>query len=672
MKPDTEDRSTEPGTDEPPTLTIEDVLDVEYPGAPAWSGDGRFVAATLQNDNTLLLVADAETGDAHRITPDGDIAEFAWAPDVKPTQLALTTDAGATYGYDAADRKLTTWARTVDDETSFTWSPDGDRLAFYRDSVPCVRIVGTGKTIAFDVPERGPYFADDRMFAWDEDHLAYRFADRETKQVGVIDVDTGDLVWRTTDTASSHSPAWLADGRVLFVRLADGCTRREFVAADVNSGTETVLFAETDAERGIVDSGAPTVSPDGSTVAAALALDGWTHVHAIDAASGDRTQLTEGTFEDKGVAGGVPQWVDDETLLFASNRRDLGQRHLYTVTLDGDVSSVVASAGTNIYPRPSPGGDCVAYVHADRKRSPELRIDSLGGTRSLTQLTESVVPAWSVDPLEPEHVTFDADDGREIHAYLLDPRDRLDDVPDSLPGVVWVHGGPMRQMRDGWHPYRSYGLAYAFHQYLARQGYVGLFVNYRGGIGYGREFRAALADGYGRDEMTDIVAGTAYLKERPGVDADAVGIWGLSYGGYATLQLLGTHPKTFDVGVNLAGLADIRNYEEWAWETKFPQGESLAPLQLGGSPFEELARWDDASPRTHMDAYEAPVYNFHGTADSYVNVEQQDIVVDRLLNLDKAFEAEYYPNEGHVFSKRATWRRTLKKIERAFDRHLSE
>ena len=150
---------------------------------------------------------------------------------------------------------------------------------------------------------------------------------------------------------------------------------------------------------------------------------------------------------------------------------------------------------------------------------------------------------------------------------------------------------------------------------------------------------------------------------------DAVGIWGLSYGGYAPLQLLGTRSGTFAVGVNIAGLADIRRYEEWAWETKFPQPESLAPLRLGGSPWDRSARWDGASPWTHMDAYEAPVYNFHGTADSYVNVEQQDIVVDRLLNLDKEFEAEL-PRRGTRLLE-AGVRRTLEKIERAFDRHLS-
>jgi dipeptidyl aminopeptidase/acylaminoacyl peptidase len=276
-----------------------------------------------------------------------------------------------------------------------------------------------------------------------------------------------------------------------------------------------------------------------------------------------------------------------------------------------------------------------------------------------------------VEPVTPEHVTYESVGDREIHAYLLDPRetDAVDDDATDFPAVVWVHGGPMRQMRDGWHPSRSYGLAYTVQQYLAHRGYVGLFVNYRGGIGYGREFRQSLAGRRGRDEMVDVARGAEFLRELEYV-GDEVGIWGLSYGGYAALQLLGTHPDAFDVGVNLAGLADLELYRDWAETTKYPPVASAMTVRFGGEPWEVPEEWAAASPETHMADYESPLYSFHGTGDRYVNFEQLDRVVDRVTELGLDAEWEYYPEENHVFSERSTWERALPKIEAAFEEHL--
>ncbi len=237
----------------------------------------------------------------------------------------------------------------------------------------------------------------------------------------------------------------------------------------------------------------------------------------------------------------------------------------------------------------------------------------------------------------------------------------------DLPAVVCVHGGPMRQMRDGWHPSRSYGLFYSYHQYLATKGYACLFVNYRGGIGYGKEFRQAIAGTRGVDEIEDVAQAGKFLKALPYVDSDAVAVWGLSYGGYATLQVLGTHPDVFSLGINLAGLADLELYKGWAEETKYPAAASSEALRMGGEPWETPERWAEASPETQMEYYDVPLYNFHGTGDRYVNFEQLDVVVETLTDLGKEFDADHYPDENHVFSKRATWERTLTKVERVLE-----
>ncbi|UPW02100.1 prolyl oligopeptidase family serine peptidase [Halorussus gelatinilyticus] len=672
-------------------LEIADVLDVDYPSAPEWSADGAFLATLVYEDdgNALRIVAPGESAassdaaDSSDAGISGHVTGFAWAPETRPTEFVLTTDAGETYRGDAADRSLRLVARSPAGEAHHEWSPSGDRLAFYRDGAVCVRDADSGAERRLDLPGHETFLPSERMLAWDDagERLAFSFTDRESRQVGVADAESGDLLWRTDAPASCANPAWLADGRVVFERVVASRTVRSVVAADPETGAETELVRDED-ERGTVSSGAPTVSPDGTRLAVALPLDGWEHVFVLDCETGERRQLTAGEFEDKGLAGSSPRWVDGETLAFASNRRNLGERQLFAVDVETEaVRPLVESRGTNVHPDPSPAGDRLAYVHADADVSPEVRVQSLGSDEPPTRVTRSTVEDWPVSALAPEEVSFESADGREIRGYLFDPREteaveaeadegeaETGDAAD-LPAVVWVHGGPMRQMRDGWHPSRSYGLAYAFHQYLARRGYVGLLVNYRGGIGYGREFRQSLTEGYGRDEMADVVAGAEFLRKRE-FTSGQVGVWGLSYGGYATLQILGTHPEAFDVGVNLAGLADLELYEEWATQTKFPAVESAQSLTFGGNPWAAADEWAAASPKTHFENYEAPLYNFHGTGDSYVNFEQLDAVIEGMLEHGNEYEAEYYPGENHVFAERATWERTLRKIESAFDEHL--
>jgi dipeptidyl aminopeptidase/acylaminoacyl peptidase len=672
-------------------LSVDDVLDIDYPGPPAWSADGRFVASTVYEDDgqTLRIAAVGEEAGASaswRFAPeDGHVADFAWGPESVPERLAVLSDEGDLLLCNARRETVERLSGDVDTD-DVAWASDGQSVAVYRDGQPTRIDLGEGDDVRFDVPERGTFLGEERMLAFGSDDrlLAFRFVDRETKQVGVVDVETGDLVWRSRDTGSTHSPAWAADGRLLVDRAADRGRVREILAVDVADGETQTLHREDEPELGTVSWGGFEVSPSGDRIALALPLDGWEHVYVVDVESGERTQLTAGEFEDKGLAGCVPQWLGDDTLLFASNREDLGERGIYGVSAadatatgtDAEVTELV-TGGTNVHPRPSPDGDHLAFVHCARERSPELRVVGLDGgdvaEGEPTRITESGVDDWPVDPIAPEYVSWEGVEGLTVHGYLVDPRESPDVSDDAtgLPAVIYVHGGPMRQMRDGWHPSRSYGLAYAFQQYLAHRGFVGLFVNYRGGVGYGRAFREALFGHRGDHEMQDIAGGADLLRELD-YTSEKVGLWGLSYGGYAALQLLGTRPETFDVAVNLAGLADLELYRDWAEETKFPTASSASTRRFGGEPWEATEKWAQASPETHFAEYENPLYSFHGTGDRYVNFEQLDVVVDGLLEHDKDHEWEYFPDEKHVFSNRVTWERVFGKIETAFDEHLRE
>src|SRR5207237_10374123 len=122
----------------------------------------------------------------------------------------------------------------------------------------------------------------------------------------------------------------------------------------------------------------------------------------------------------------------------------------------------------------------------------------------------------------PQAVVLKAEDGLEFHNQLFLPKDLK--PGERRPAIIFVHGGPIRQMLPGYHYMDFYHLAYAVNEWLAAQGYVVMSVNYRSGIGYGKSFRNAPKSGWlGNNEYKDVVAAGKYLQGRADVDPTRVG-----------------------------------------------------------------------------------------------------------------------------------------------------
>ena len=263
---------------------------------------------------------------------------------------------------------------------------------------------------------------------------------------------------------------------------------------------------------------------------------------------------------------------------------------------------------------------------------------------------ENLPSEFPIDELViPELVIVKAPDGLEIPCQLFIPKNAK--PGDKYPGVVYTHGGPIRQMLLGWHYMEFYSEAYGINQYFANHGYVVISINYRSGIGYGRSFREAAETGMrGAAEYQDVLAGAKYLQSRPEVDPERIGKWGLSYGGLLTAMALARNSDIFKVGVDMAGVHD------WS--------------RLRGNLNENMSKKArESSPVADVETWTSPVLFIHGDDDRNVPFQQTTDIVQKLrAKGDVYIELMIAPDEPHEFllykNRMEAYHRTFKFINR--------
>jgi dipeptidyl aminopeptidase/acylaminoacyl peptidase len=236
-------------------------------------------------------------------------------------------------------------------------------------------------------------------------------------------------------------------------------------------------------------------------------------------------------------------------------------------------------------------------------------------------------------------------------------------VPKNLdksrkhPAIVWIHGSGSDQNFLGWHP-GSYRMYYSVSQYLVQQGYVVLTPDYRGSSGYSREWATGVHMGLGVYDTADVASGADYLKTLAYVDPDRIGVWGLSYGGFLTLQALNADPLLWRCGIDVAGVVDWATY-----------GAGYTTPRLG-TPVENPDIYRVSAPIYHMEKLARPLLILHGTNDRNVQFRDSLRVIDALLKLDKPFEMGVYPGEIHFFRRAHILRDAWRRAEAFFDAHL--
>jgi dipeptidyl aminopeptidase/acylaminoacyl peptidase len=464
--------------------------------------------------------------------------------------------------------------------------------------------------------------------------------------------------WLDPSVDSDDEPTWSPDGaRVAFLRIPARSDPPSFVPrptaepwsirlADATDGIGRELF-RADPGPGSAfqpaDAGAAFWWAAGDRLVFPWERGGWLHLWSIAVGGGKPVELTPGAFEIENVA----MTPDGSAMLVSSNQSGPDERKVWSVAVDGSALARRITTSTSAFefgPAPLAAG-AVAYLESGaRQPTRPMRLARAGAAPA--GLRPSALPGDypSAQLVEPANVVFPSTDGLPIHGQLFLPPG---EESGRRPAVVFVHGGPVRQMLAGFHYMDYYWQAYAVNQVLASRGFVVLSINYRAGIAYGLDFREAPGIGEaGASEFQDVLAGALFLESRPEVDGARIGIWGGSYGGYLTALALARASNVFKAGVDLHGVHD--------WNLQFPNPPFTRDYLATA---DRLGRAHRASPLADVTGWRSPVLLIQGDDDHNVPFEQTVRLAEALRKQGVPFEELVFPDEVHGFLLRSTWLR---------------
>ena len=623
--------------------------------------DGQEITQlTFSPDGTRLIYVRGGDHDANW-PAEGDVAPD---PDASTEQPVVTLWSVSQHG--GAPMKI-----AQGDEPAIS---AGGRVAYVvKDQVWTAPLAGKGKPalLFFD---RGK----DHELHWSPDGKRLAFVSNRADHafIGVFTAKSEPLKFLAPSTDFDTSPRWSPDGsRIAFVRqpghggapqpiLKQTPNPWSIWVADSSSGAahavwrspDTLLgsFPETEGEANLYWAA-------GNRLVFLADLDNWPHLYAVPVAGGKAMLLTPGNY----MVEHVTQSRDRASMIYSANTGatpgDFDRRHVFRVGVDSG-KPVPITAGDTIEWQPAAADDAhVAFVSTGARQPPVAAIARLDGKERRGLDPGDVPPDYPSGAfVVPKPVSFVAADGVRAHGQLF----QRADGGGAKPGVIFVHGGPPRQMLLGWHYMDYYSNAYAVNQYLAAHGFVVLSVNYRLGIGYGHAFHHPDRAGpTGASEYQDVVAGAKFLQQVKGVDAARIGIWGGSYGGYLTAMGLARDPEIFKTGVDLHGVHDWSRFLDVWFGTadfRYEKGDRDAALKVAfqSSPIADLSHW------------KAPVLLIQGDDDRNVQFQQTIDLARRLEDRHLPFEELVIPDEIHGFLRHASWLAADKAAAEFLDRHL--
>jgi dipeptidyl-peptidase-4 len=592
-----------------------------------WSSEADFFVYDFGSKKMDRLF---ETGKQRYATfsPDASKVAFVAGNDLyfKDLSTAKTTRISTDGKQNAVINGASDWVYEEEFELirAFSWSPDGQYLAFLRfdeSAVPEMTMeMYRGNTYPEEVTFKYPKVGEKNSVV--TAHI-YHLNSGKTIELNIPDRVSKD--GRLDDYLPRIT--WTPGNKLCCTWMNRHQNLQRFWLAEPGTGVCTLLHKEE--SKYYLDLHDITFLKDGSGFLLPSEKSGYNHLYKYDMNGKQVTAITKGNFDVTNVYG-----VDEKSgqVFFQAAAKNPMQRELYVTNLKGKKAQKISKlAGTNAA-QFSSTFDYFINTYSTVNSAPQYAVFNRKGKiiRPLEQNEGLRGKQLEYGTLPVEFYQFKTSDNVSLNGWMIKPT-APEFKDQKLPVLMFVYGGPgSQQVTDAWK-----GNNYWWFQMLAQQGYVVTCVDNRGTGGRGEEFKKMTYKQLGHYEAIDQIEAAKHLGTLPFVDAGRIGIFGWSYGGYMSSNCILKGGDVFEAAIAVAPVTN------WKWY------DSVYTERYMQTHEENKEGYENNSPINFVDKLDGKYLLIHGLADDNVHFQHTAEMANELIEHNKQFDTMIYPNRNH-------------------------
>ncbi|MCX6231487.1 MAG: S9 family peptidase [Bacteroidetes bacterium] len=500
---------------------------------------------------------------------------------------------------------------------AFFWSPDGSKLAFYR--------FDESKVKEYTMTNWGDLYPEQYKYKYpkageDNSIVTIWKYDANSAKTSKMDIgnETNQYIPRIKWTEANNTLAILRMNRLQ--------NKLEILLNNVVDGTSKVIYTEEN--KYYIDITDDLTFLSNNQFVITSEKDGYNHIYLYDFNGKLVKQITNGKWDVVSIKG-----VDEKSkcIFYISAESAPVNKDLYSVKLDGSKKTLLSTKAGSNDANFSATYKYYIGTYSDANTPSIYTINTSNGKEiKLLENNEKLAKAiQSFNFSKKEFATLTTENGITLNYWIIKPADF--DANKKYPLFMYAYGGPGHNTVTN-----SYGYSdMSWFEMLTQKGYIVISVDNRGTAFRGEEFKKCTYKELGKFEVEDQINAAKFFGNLPYFDKNRIGIFGWSYGGYLSTLCMTKGADYFKAGIAVAPVTNWRYYD------------NIYTERFMRTPQENPSGYDDNSPINHVKKLKGKYLLVHGTGDDNVHVQNSMDLITALVNANKQFEMQLYPNKNH-------------------------